>query len=70
MRGPGFDHSYLVNVPVWKEMPARRQIISDNQRGTGKSPATRGPEDMTVDGMTACIQNMVKNGHSHLLIIA
>lgn len=49
--GPGFDHSYLVNAPVWKDMSARRQIIFYDQRGTGKSPAARGPADMTVDGM-------------------
>lgn len=49
--GPGFDHSYLVDTPVWKGMAARRQIIFYDQRGTGKSPPSRGPEDMTVDGM-------------------
>lgn len=49
--GPGFDHSYLVNAPVWKDMSARRQIIFYDQRGTGKSPGARGPEDLTVDGM-------------------
>ncbi len=32
-------------------MSARRQIIFYAQRGTGKSPTTRGPEDLTVDDM-------------------
>lgn len=49
--GPGFDHSYLANAPVWKDMSARRQIIFYDQRGTGKSPPARTAEDMTVDGM-------------------
>lgn len=49
--GPGFDHSYLVNAPVWTDMSARRQIIFYDQRGTGKSPGARGPKDLTVDGM-------------------
>lgn len=49
--GPGFDHSYLLNAPAWKEMSPRRQIIFYDQRGTGKSPPARSPEDMTVDRM-------------------
>lgn len=48
--GPGLDHSYMTETPVWEEMSARRQIIFYDQRGTGKSPAARGPQDLTVEG--------------------
>src|SRR3546814_10603354 len=30
--GPGLDHTYLANAPVWKDMSARRQIIFYDQR--------------------------------------
>jgi len=47
--GPGLDHTYLANAPVWKDMSARRQIIFYDQRGTGKSPPGTRPTDLTVD---------------------
>lgn len=47
--GPGLDHTYLANAPVWKDMSARRQIIFYDQRGTGKSPSATGQRDLTVD---------------------
>ncbi|MBA4753159.1 MAG: alpha/beta fold hydrolase [Sphingopyxis sp.] len=47
--GPGLDHTYLANAPVWKDMSARRQIIFYDQRGTGKSPPATSQRDLTVD---------------------
>lgn len=56
--GPGISHEYLANSSVWKAISERRRIIFYDQRGTGKSPQSSNPDELSVKAMVDDLENL------------
>ena len=47
--GPGFDHTYEHVSSAWDTLAKKRPVIFYDQRGTGRSPASKGQTYMLAD---------------------
>lgn len=55
--GPGLSHIYLVQNDLWTtRIPAQRQVILYDQRGTGASPLTNPAAPQTMDAQVADLE--------------
>jgi proline iminopeptidase len=54
--GPGFDHTYLKNSPVWGELAAHRPLVFYDQRGTGKSSVVKEGDSCTLANQLADLE--------------
>lgn len=54
--GPGFDHSYLHDTPVWNDLSRNHRIVFFDQRGTGRSVSEIPTERLTVDLLVADLE--------------
>ena len=71
--GPGFDHSYMLESPVWAGLARKRPVIFYDQRGTGLStsnvPASSQTIRMLVEDLEALrrhlgVEKFTLLGHS------
>ena len=46
--GPGFDHGYMLDTPVWAGLAKKRPIIFYDQRGTGLSTSNVPASSQTI----------------------
>ncbi|HLI75565.1 MAG TPA: alpha/beta hydrolase [Acidobacteriaceae bacterium] len=55
--GPGLSHVYMIQNNVWTvRIPAHRQVIMYDQRGTGASPLTNPAAPQTMDAQVADLE--------------
>ncbi len=69
--GPGLSHIYLVQNDLWTaRIPAHRQVILYDQRGTGASPLTNPNAPQTMEAQVADLEAVRASLHAdkiHLL---